>query len=158
MHFSLRTLLIATTAVAIYVGGSLGMIRTLNQWHGRGRSLPSISLLFFSDLPLFVLWVFAAVWAYDRRERPGMSALIAGLSLTAVWRFASPIIQAVVFEPLAAGGTSWEFSFAAFNIFSRLVQTLIWGLILYAFVKATGSRPKPSSRPDEPSSPATLRP
>jgi hypothetical protein len=39
MHFSLRTLLVATTAVAIYIGGSLGIARTLSIWraYGAGR-------------------------------------------------------------------------------------------------------------------------
>lgn len=151
MHFSLRTLLIATTAVAIYVGGSLGMLRTLNLWRGGGRGLQSVSYLFFLDMPLFVLWVFAAVWGYDRRQRPGMKALLAGLILTAVWRFASPIVQTMIFRPLAAGGANGEMAFAAFTIFNALVQTTIWALLFYAFVKAAERRPAPFSPWEEPS-------
>ena len=143
MHFSLRTLLIATTAVAIYVGGSLGMLRTLNLWRGGGRGLPSVSYLFFLDMPLFVLWVFAAVWGYDRRQRPGMKALLGGLILTAVWRFASPIVQTMIFRPLAAGGANGEMAFAAFTIFNALVHTTIWALLFYAFVKAAAPSPTP---------------
>lgn len=137
MHFNLRTLLVIITAVAIYLGGSLGMLRTLNLWRGGGRALSSVSYLFFSDMPLFVLWVFAAVWAYDRRERPGMRALLAGLILTAVWRFASPIVQTAIFNPLAAGGANWEGAFAAFTILNALMQTTIWALLLYALVKSS---------------------
>ncbi|MBL9165845.1 MAG: hypothetical protein JNL18_24190 [Planctomycetaceae bacterium] len=147
MHFSLRTLLIATTAVAIYVGGSLGILRTLNAWQ-RGGALRPISFLFFSDLPLFVLWVFAAVWGYERRQRPGMNALLGGLGLTACWRFASPIVQTIIVRP---SGASWEGAFSAFVIFNALIHTTIWALLLYAFVKASESRPAPVSPWEEPS-------
>lgn len=137
MQFSLRTLLIATTAVAIYVGGSLGMLRTVNAWYG-GGSLRPISFLFFSDLPLFVLWVLAAVWGYDRRQRPGMKALLGGLALTACWRFASPILQTIIVRP---SGASWEGAFSAWVIVNALVHTTIWALLLYALFKAAESRP-----------------
>jgi hypothetical protein len=149
MHFSLRTLLIVTTAVAIYVGGSLGMLRTLNLWSGGRRGLPSLSYLFFADLPLFVLWVFAAVWAYDRRQRPGMRALLGGLFLAAVWRFASPLMQTLLFQPMARGGANWEGAFAAFTVLTALVQTTIWGLFFYALVQAAG-RDRPNTTPEPP--------
>ena len=138
MHFSLRTLLVATTAVTIYIGGSLGMVRTLNVWQGRS-GVHSVSYVYlFSDMPMFVLWVVAAVWAFDRSERPGMKALLAGLVLAAAWRFASPLVQAVIFRPI---GANWEGVFAAFTIFNALVHTTIWGLLLYALFKAAESRP-----------------
>jgi hypothetical protein len=146
MHFSLRTLLIATTAVAIYVGGSLGMMRTLRG----GGSLPPISFLFFADLPLFVLWVFATVWGYERRERPGMKALLGGLILTAVWRFASPLVQALVFTP---SGPSWEGAYTAFTLFSALVKTTIWALLLYALFKTAERNPTPAPIRKERSTP-----
>ena len=140
MQFSLRTLLIATTAVAIYVGGSLGMLRTVNAWYG-GGSLRPVSFLFFSDLPLFVLWVFAIVWGYERRERPGMKALLGGLALAACWRFASPIFQTLIVRPT---GASWEGAFSAWVIFNALVHTTIWALLLYALVKAAERNPTPA--------------
>ena len=152
MQFSLRTLLIATTAVAIYVGGSLGMMRTVNAWYG-GGSLRPISFLFFRDLPLFVLWVFATVWGYDRRERPGMKALLGGLALTACWRFASPIFQTLIVRP---NGASWQGAFSAWVIFNALVHTTIWALLLYALVKAAEPKPTPALSQEE-SSPADSR-
>ena len=141
MQFSLRTLLIATTAVAIYVGGSLGMLRTVNAWYG-GGSLRPVSFLFFSDLPLFVLWVFATVWGYERRERPGMKALLVGLALTACWRFASPIFQALIVRP---SGASWEGAYTGFTLLNALVKTTIWALLLYALFKAAEQTSTPSS-------------
>jgi hypothetical protein len=142
MHFSLRTLLVATTAVAIYMGGSLGLVRTLNVWQGRG-GVHSLSYVYlFSDMPMFVLWVIAAVWAFDRSERPGMKALLGGLVLAAAWRFASPLVQAVIFQPI---GANWEGAFAAFTIFNALVHTTIWGLLLYALLKAAEPWHAPAS-------------
>lgn len=153
MQFSLRTLLIATTAVAIYVGGSLGIVRTLNVWNGR-TGVNSLSyVVLFSDMPKFVLWVVAAVWAFERRERPGMKALLGGLVLAAAWRFASPLVQGMIFRPL---GANWEGAFTAFTLFNALMQTVSWGLLFYAFIKATERNPTPALSQEE-SSPADLR-
>jgi hypothetical protein len=89
MQFSLRTLLIATTAVAIYVGGTLGILRTIDGW--QGGAVGSFNVIYIlSGLPLFVLWAIAAVWAFERRERPGMKPLLWGLVLTAAWRLVAP--------------------------------------------------------------------
>ena len=99
-------------------------------------------------MPIFVLWVGAAVWAFDRRQRPGMKALLGGLVLTAAWRFASPLVQTVIFQP---SGASWEGAFTAFTLFNALVQTTIWSLLLYAFVKVSESRPASVSPWEEPS-------
>jgi len=144
MQFSLRTLLVATTAVAIYVGGSLGMVRTLNIWRGGSGLGPLNYVYLLSDLPMFALWVVGAVWAFDRRERPGMKALVCGLALTAAWRFASPLVQSMLFQSLSSGSASQQFAFAAFTLINALVQTTNWTLILYAFVKVAES----SSTPD----------
>jgi hypothetical protein len=145
MHFRLRTLLVATTAVAIYVGGSLGIARTLSMWRGAVR-LGSINYVYLlADLPTFVLWVVGAVWAFDRRERPGMKALLWGLVLAAAWRFASPLAQAAVLQPILASGGSHQAVFAAFTLFNTLVQTASWAMLLYAFIKASEPRSAPVS-------------
>ena len=153
MHFSLRTLLVATTAVAVYVGGTLGIMRTLTGWSGSGGfgSLNYIYLL--AGLPTFVLWAVAAVWAYERRERPGMRPLLWGLVLTAAWRMAAPLVQGVVFQltGTGAGGAGQQASFAAFSLFNAAVQTASWALLFYAFIKAAEPRPASVSPWEEPS-------
>src|SRR5262245_6037133 len=116
MQFSLRTLLIATTAVAIYVGGSLGIVRTLSGWRG-SPGLGSLNYVYLlSGLPAFVLWVIAAVWAFERRERPGMRVLLWGLVLTVAWRFASPLVQAAIIQPMGASGAIREAYFATYAL------------------------------------------
>ena len=143
MQFSLRTLLVATTAVAIYVGGSLGMVRTLNLWRGGSGLGPLNYVYLLSDLPMFVLWVGGAVWAFDRRDRPGMKALVCGLALTAAWRFASPLVQSAVFQSMSSSA-SQQIAFASFTLINALLQTTSWTLILYVFVKVAES-PRSSS-------------
>ncbi len=150
MHFSLRTLLVATTAAAVYVGGSLAIVRTLTSWSGSGGfgSLNYIYLL--AGLSTFVLWAVATVWAFERRGRPGMRPLLWGLVLAAAWRMASPLVQAAVFQLTGPGGAGQQASFAAFSLFNAAVQTATWALLFYAFVKASESRPTPVSPWEEP--------
>jgi len=147
MQFSLRTLLIATTAVAIYVGGSFGVVRTLSVWQGSSAMgmIPYSYLLF--GMPTFVLWVVAVVWAYERRERPGMKPLIGGLLLMLAWRVASPLVQAAILQPVLASGSARDVYLTFYTLINALMQTLSWALLLYAFVKASDANAPPVAQP-----------
>ena len=151
MHFSLRTLLVATTAVAVYVGGTLGIMRTMNSWPGSGAPGSYSFVYILSGLPTFVLWAVAGAWAFERRERPGMKPLLWGLLLTAAWRLAAPFAQAVVLQIAGPGGGAMQAFFAAFSLVNALMQTVSWALLFYAFVKASEPRPAPVSPWEEPS-------
>lgn len=151
MHFSLRTLLVATTAVAVYVGGSLGIIRTLSSWQGPG-AIGSYNVVYMlSGLPTFVLWTVAAVWAFERRERPGIKPLLWGLIFTAAWRFAIPLVQMAMYQIAGPSGSSQQFGFAALSIVNAMMQTACWALLFYAFIKATEPQPAPVSPWEDPS-------
>lgn len=151
MHFSLRTLLVATTAVAVYVGGTLGIIRTMNSWQGSGTVASYSFVYILSGLPTFVLWAVAGAWAFERRERPGMKPLLWGLLLTAAWRLAAPFVQAAVLQIAAPGGSAMQSFFAGFSLINAAVQTASWALLFYAFVKAAEPRPAYVSPWEEPS-------
>jgi hypothetical protein len=147
MHFSLRTLLIATTAAAIYIGGSFGILRTLADG-GRVDSFGVIYLL--SGVPLFVLWSFAVVWAFERRLQPGCKALLWGLVITASWHFVGPLLQMALIRLTTMGGLSQQFMFTGLGFLNAIVQAATWALLFYAFVKASESRPTPVSPWEEP--------
>jgi hypothetical protein len=141
MHFSLRSLLVATTAVAIYVGGFLGILRTMNGWQGAGTVSSYNIIYMLSGLPQFVLLAIAAVWAFDGRDRPGFKPLLWGLALTAAWRFLGPLVQMAPFQLIAPSGPNQQFFFAAFALVNAMMQTASWAVLFYAFVKASAPRP-----------------
>jgi hypothetical protein len=151
MHFSLRTLLVAATAVAIYVGGSLGILRTVNGWAGASGLGFWNGVHVFFGLPLFVLWAFAVVWAFERRERPGVKLLFWGLAFTAAWRLVALLVQMSAFHFMGIDGSNQLFFYAAFELFNGLIETASWAVLFFAFVKASESRPASVSPWEDPS-------
>lgn len=138
MHFSLRTLLVVITAVAVYVGFHLGMIRT---FHG---DFPMNAPGFFGmlyRLPLFTIWSVAAASIYPRRKRlPSGNLVLGAILLAFVWLLASPFAQLIF---LRLGGPStgnmnfMRWYSAAYVVVEGAVEAISWGLILYAYVKAS---------------------
>jgi hypothetical protein len=140
MHFSLRTLLVATTAVAVYVGFHLGMIRTLHgasTLHGPGF----LSMLY--RLPLFIIWSVAAANIYPRRHQsPHANLVLAAILLGFLGLFVSPFAQIVFLRMGGPNGGSMEFMrwySAAYVLVGGAVEAICWGLLLYAYAKATAT-------------------
>jgi hypothetical protein len=148
MHFSLRMLLIVITAVAVYIGFHLGMIRT---FHGRtALNAPGLFGI-LNHLPLFIIWSVAAANIYPvRRKIPHANLVLAAILLAFAWQLTSPFGQLVFLRFLEfgrpsfqSGGTSlvstnvlhWYGS--AFAVIDGGIEAICWGLILYAYVKTS---------------------
>lgn len=150
MHFSLRTLLVVITAVAIYIGFHLGMIRTL---HGATalRAPGFLSMLY--RLPLFIIWSVAAANIYPRRHQsPHANLVLTAILLGFLGLFVSPFAQFVYVRVSEPNGGSMEFMrwyTAAYVLVSGAVEATCWGLLLYAYAKATAATVarSPSSLP-----------
>lgn len=147
MHFSLRTLLAVITAVAVYVGYHLGMIRTL---HGRGVASVGTFLMMLHRLPLFVIWTVAVAHLYpQRRTLPYANWVLAAVATSMIWLFLSPFLQVIfraMFGPnyLTADSVYWFSSVQM--ILDATIEATSWGLLLYAYLMITRSREQaPSS-------------
>lgn len=151
MHFSLRTLLIATTAVAIYVGFHLGMFRTFSP----RRSLDDVVFIaMLYRLPLFIIWSIAGSMVFDRRVALGRANLVlAAILLAATWMMLSPFAQAALFHfqsfnPNNWGGRRWYG--AAWSILDGVVEAASWGLMLYAYLETSRAPALPSGAEQHP--------
>src|SRR5688572_11275442 len=96
MHFSRRTLLIAATAAAVYIGSFLALIRTVAPYRA---SSPLAVVHYTCDLPLFVLWCVAGEWAFRRRSSASSARLmLAAILMIAAYRLLLPFIQALLHQ------------------------------------------------------------
>ena len=141
MHFSLRTLLIATTVAAIYVGGLLGLMRT---FQSSGISSPYILFHALCGLPIFILWCVAGEWALrNRSANSSARAMLAAVVIAAAWRLSSPVLQTLFFSFVTPGSGGFQI----YSIFSSVLHATCeftsWLLMSYAVVQAV--------RRDEPS-------
>ena len=78
----LRTLLVATTAAAIYIGGILALFRTVDQ---SSASSPFALVHVISGLFIFVLWCVAGEWAFRHRSSASSARLMLAAILTAAF-------------------------------------------------------------------------
>lgn len=146
MHFSLRTLLVVITAVAVYIGFHLGMIRT---FYGRNALTASGLFGMLYHLPLFIIWSVAAASIYPvRRKIPHANLALAAILLAFAWQLTSPFAQHVFLRLLQSGNSSFQsggtslvstnalrWYGSAFAVIEGVVEAMCWGLILYAYLK-----------------------
>ena len=148
MHFSLRTLLVVITAVAVYIGFHLGMIRT---FHGRtALNAPGLFGMLY-HLPLFIIWSVAAANVYPaRRKIPHANLVLAAILLAFVWQLTSPFAQLVFVRFLQSNNSGFQSGGAslvstnvlrwygsAFAVVEGIIEAICWGLILYAYAKTS---------------------
>lgn len=148
MHFSLRTLLVVITAVAVYIGFHLGMIRS---FHGRTALNASGLFGMLYHLPLFIIWsVVAAHILPVRRKSPHANLVLVAILLAFVWQLTSPFAQLVFVRFLQSNNSSFQSGGASlvstnvlrwygssFAVVEGAVEAISWGLILYAYVKTS---------------------
>lgn len=156
MQFSLRTLLIATTAAAIYIGGFLALFRTVDQ----GNASSPVALVHaICGLPIFVLWCVAGEWAFRRRSSASSARLMLAAILTAAaWRLLSPFAQALFFRfvSLNSGNVDAVQWYSAFmSLLHSIFEFASWLLMTFAVVQGTKAMPAPAATP--PWEPEALR-
>ena len=156
MQFSLRTLLIATTAAAIYIGGFLALFRTVDQ----GNASSPVALVHaICGLPIFVLWCVAGEWAFRRRSSASSAKLMLAAILTAAaWRLLSPFAQALFFRfvSLNSGNVDAVQWYSAFmSLLHSIFEFASWLLMTFAVVQGTKGMPAPAAA--SPWEPETLR-
>ena len=155
MQFSLRTLLIATTAVAIYVGGFLVLFRTLGQGD---ESSPFAVVHAVCGLPIFILWCVAGEWAFRRRSS-ALSAklMLAAILMAAAWRLLSPFAHAIFFRFFSLNSGNVD-AFQSYRVTASLLQSSFefasWLLMTFAVVQAIN--PSSEREPTSPWLPETI--
>jgi hypothetical protein len=149
MHFSLRMLLIAATAAAVYIGSFLALIRTVAPYRA---SSPLAVVHYTCDLPLFVLWCVAGEWAFRRRSSASSARLMfAAILMIAAWRLFSPFVQALLFQFLEVnfgdvGVLQWYGVIA--TLINNIVEFTSWLLMTFAVIWGMNACPanSPSGR------------
>ncbi len=143
MQFSLRTLLIATTAAAIYIGGILALWRTVDQ---RNASSPLALVHAVSGLFIFVLWCVAGEWAFRRRSSASSAKLmLAAIVTAAAWRLVAPFARAIFnrFISLNSGNVDAVLWYSAFmSLTHSIIECASWLLMILAVVQAIKSSPE----------------
>jgi len=146
MQFSLRTLLIATTAAAIYIGGFLALFRTVDQ---SSASSPLALVHAMCGLPIFVLWCVAGEWAFRRRSSASSAKLMLAAILTAAaWRLFSPIAQAIFFHFVSldsgnADAIQWYSAYM--SLLHSIFEFASWLLMTFAVVQGMKATPEPEA-------------
>ena len=136
MHFNLRTLLIATTAAAVYIGSFLALVRTMAP---ERASSPLAVVHSTCDLPLFVLWCIAGEWTFRRRSCAASARLmLAAILIIAAWRLLLPFAQALLFQFLEVnfgdvGILQWYGIIA--TLVNRVVEFASWLLMTFAIIR-----------------------
>ena len=152
MQFSLRTLLVATAAVAIYIGSFLALTHTLAPERASG---PLEVVRHNCDLPLFVLWCLAGEWAFRRRSSaPSARLMLAAIIALGVWRLLMPFVQVLLhpFLELNVGdvGVLQWYGFIA-TLLYNIVEFASWLLMVCAVVQGVMANPEPEvSSPRQP--------
>jgi hypothetical protein len=154
MQFSLRTLLIATTAAAIYMAGILALFPTVDQ---SNASSPLALVHAMCGMPIFVLWCVAGEWAFRRRSSASSAKLMLAAILTAAaWRLFSPIAQAIFFHFVSldsgnADAIQWYSAYM--SLLHSIFEFASWLLMIFAVVQAI--KPSPEREATSPWLPET---
>jgi len=153
-HFSLRTLLIVTTAAAVYIGSFLALIRTV---YPESASRPLSLVHVTCGVPIFVLWCVAGEWAFRRRASAASARLmLAAILTTAAWCLLSPFAQALFFRFVSLNS---ENAYQWYGVIAGLLDSIFeftsWLLLTFAVVQGMKAMPEPTAAP--PWEPETLR-
>jgi uncharacterized BrkB/YihY/UPF0761 family membrane protein len=128
MQFSLRTILVAMTAAAVYIGGIIGLDGALEQSY-YGSTYFTWNVV--SGLPTFVLWCVAGEWAFRwRRRSPAARLLLAAIVVGAAWT-----VLGMLSYVLMETAFSNEFVYTAFSVINNLVDFVTWLLFALAVVR-----------------------
>lgn len=143
MQFNLRTLLIATTAAAVYIGGILSLFRTVDQ---SSASSPFALVHVISGLFIFVLWCVAGEWAFRHRSSASSAKLMLAAILTAAaWRLLSPFAQAIFFRLVSLNSGNVD-AVQWYGVFMSLLNSIFefasWLLMIFAVVQAIKTNPE----------------
>jgi uncharacterized membrane protein len=150
MHFRLRTVFIVFTAVAIYTAVHVALLQNI------GPAGLSRGVFAAEALPLFVVWVVAAVWVFEnRRNLVAADLVLVALLLNIGWAFANEAITAMGYQLLQSSGrTNVSWLFGVSGLVGVAIKTVSWGLLLLAFVRANRARnPAASTRTGLPPEP-----
>jgi hypothetical protein len=150
MQFSLRTIFIIFTTVAVYTAVNVALV----QWAGAAKSLGPYAA---SMLPMFLLWVVAVFWIYEHRATlTGYRLVLIALLLSITWRLASQAITSLAFRLISTSGAGVPWLFTLQMFLDGFVRAAAWALVIYAFVRANDTKQVDTNSPwlpDEPAAP-----
>ena len=145
-RFSLRTLLIITTAVALLIGAKKWLF-DMYRYTDPGDVVAQVAfqLQIWRDLPLLVVWALGCEWIARRTSTgdPGRRLIGIALALNIVWQLLGGIGMYRLLQYFAPT----QLNIATIVVLSveTLVQTTVWALVLVAYVRLYESRPAGSS-------------
>ena len=135
MQFRLRTLLLVTTATAVF----LGVNSVLYQMMGAVSGIwPSVAFRSLFRLPQFLVWLVGALWVFERRARlrnPELVLLALGIAMS--WHTVSEPLSMVIFTRIPPmQGTLGQLTLMGLTLASIAVDVVVWGLVLVAYARA----------------------
>jgi len=144
-----------TTATAIFLGVNSVLYRVLGTPGGLSGGPVLMRSMF--RLPLFLVWLIAAVWVYERRDRLKSSGVVlTALVLMLAWETVSdPLSMAVILRMTPAPGSVGQILIMALNLFSMIVMIAGWVLVLVAYARSN-ERPVDLEADEELSGPLSL--
>jgi hypothetical protein len=140
LQFRLRTLLLITTATAVYLGVNLALYRTLGS-SGSIFGGPMIVQSLFR-LPLFLVWLAAALWVYAGRDRLKCSGMVLmALVVLMAWNMvAEPLYMVVAMRLTLAPGTIGQMLMLALTLISLTVSIGGWVVLFVAYARSNEGR------------------
>jgi hypothetical protein len=153
MQFSLRTIFIIFTTVAVYTAFHAALYQTAN------ISTLSVSLGFNAalTLPLFVLWVLATAWVYQHRgELKEFRLVLIALLLCIGDKILGEILITIAYRSINSVPPSVAWIFTLRTLLHVAIQFTTWALVLLAYVRANKSKQAETLSPwlpDEPAAP-----
>jgi hypothetical protein len=136
MQFSLRTIFIIFTTVAVYTAVEVALYRSAPDI-GSSRSLYTVALL-----PLFVLWVVAACWVFEhRRTLEAYRLVLLAILLNIGSRLFGEVITTLGYHFVTTSRNGLGAAvFALSSLFYAAANTASWALVLLAYVRANQAK------------------
>jgi hypothetical protein len=109
-------------------------------------------------LPLFVLWIVAALWVFEhRRKLEAYGLVLTALLINIGWRVAGEIIYTIGFHLVTASSNNLGSALLALSsLLYAAANTASWALVLLAYIrvnKIKQAEPQSPWLPDEPATP-----
>jgi hypothetical protein len=151
MQFSLRTIFIIITTVAVYTAAEVALYQSTPEM-GEMRALEAVV-----GLPLFVLWIVAACWVFQhRRKLEAYRLVLVALLIVIGWKVAGEIIYTIAFQLLNSSRHGLGSALLTLSsLFYDLADTASWALVLLAYIRANKARQVEPTSPWLPDEPAT---
>lgn len=135
-HFSVRSLLFATTVAAAYFGSYIALY---SQFYTR-HEMEELTRHLIFGLPKFGFFCLAVTWLFNRRDSlQGATFAITGLAGMLLWEYLVIPLEGWAFAAIYASTSDFDWLQYVRTFYYAIVPSVCWGLLLYAYVTANAT-------------------